>query len=372
MFDQILIPLDGSSLAECVLPHGEHFARVFGSSLVLLEVLEPTHSSGNGPTVEPLSWQIQKAEADLYLQGIASRLHSQGFTVRYAIREGRAPENIVDFAHDENIDLVILATHGASGLSRWSTSSVTTKVLEKIYLPVLLVRAYGTVAGQRASISQTTNVQHTALTSQEISPGESIYDRVLSVGTIETDGMSTEPTPEAAAAQSQTDLYHRILLPIDCSRRAECALSAATRLVESSSIARLVLAAVIHPLELPIPTPYPEDIEHLSQQMMELSRDAVHHYLSELQARVPGEVESKVIEEESIFVAIHELAEETDVDLVILCAHGQTGGLRWPYGSVARNYIEYGTKSLLVIQDVPRSMVQPTAAETAAEKAGRR
>jgi hypothetical protein len=58
--------------------------------------------------------------------------------------------------------------------------------------------------------------------------------------------------------------------------------------------------------------------------------------------------------------------------LVVLCADGYTGQFAWPYGSIARNYIEHGTKPVLVIQDVPRSQVQPTAAEIAAEKSGGR
>lgn len=326
MFEHILVPLDGSSLAECVLPHAEHFAHVFGSRLSLLEVLEPAHFTENGSTVEPLNWQIQKAEADLYLQGVATRIREKGMTVTYTIREGRAPENIVDFAHQEDIDLVILSTHGASGLSRWSTSSVTAKVLEKIYLPVLLVRAYREGAAIATAVS----------------------------------------------SQAEHGFYGSILMPIDCSRRAECAMAAATRLIDQEPDSTLFLAAVIHPPELPLPAPYPEEIEHLSRQMLDLSRANVQEYLGALQARIPGLVEIKIMEEDSVFVAIHELAEQEEVGLVILCAHGKTGGLRWPYGSVSRNYIEYGARPVLIIQDVPRAQVRPTAAETAAEKAGRR
>ena len=63
---------------------------------------------------------------------------------------------------------------------------------------------------------------------------------------------------------------------------------------------------------------------------------------------------------------------EENIDLVVLCAHGHTGQSTWPYGSVARNYMEHGIKPVLVIQDVSRSQVRPTAAEIAAEKSGRR
>jgi nucleotide-binding universal stress UspA family protein len=80
-----------------------------------------------------------------------------------------------------------------------------------------------------------------------------------------------------------------------------------------------------------------------------------------------------VIKNNSISSAIQELAnQEEDIDLVVLCAHGYTGKSTWPYGSVARNYIEHGTKPVLVIQDIPRSRVRATTAELAAQKTGGR
>jgi nucleotide-binding universal stress UspA family protein len=78
------------------------------------------------------------------------------------------------------------------------------------------------------------------------------------------------------------------------------------------------------------------------------------------------------VENTSVPSAIQEIAEQEDIDLVILCAHGYSGQVSWPYGTVTWNYIEHGTKPLLIIQDVPRSQVRPTAAEVAAEKSGRR
>ena len=97
------------------------------------------------------------------------------------------------------------------------------------------------------------------------------------------------------------------------------------------------------------------------------------NYLNEMKERLSVECETCVLENDSVSSAIQELAnQEEDIDLVVLSAHGYTGQSTWPYGSVARNYMEHGTKPVLVIQDVPRSQVQPTAAEIAAEKSGRR
>lgn len=354
MFNRILVPLDGSTLAENAIPHAEHFARIFGSRIILLQVIDPTSYHENPEFVDPLSWQIRKTEADIYMNTIAASIQNdlqetnqnkekdgKRINVEYAIREGKPAENIVNFAHTENIDLLIISTHGSSGLSRWNISSITQKVLNQIYLPVLIIRAYN--------------------------QPEQEYSRVG---------------------------YRHILLPIDSSRRAECSLSAGIALavkkdpgensqtvndilqnhnhtrIEGSTIhTKIILAAVIKPPEIPIPEPYPIEIETLSEKLMQVSKQAVSSYLQEMRSRLPVDCEIRIIESKSVSTAIQDLAiQDEEIDLVVLCAHGHTGESSWPYGSVTQNYIDHGTKSVLVIQDIERSQVRPTAAEMAAEK----
>ena len=80
-----------------------------------------------------------------------------------------------------------------------------------------------------------------------------------------------------------------------------------------------------------------------------------------------------LVEDSNVALAIQDLSsQEQDIDLVLLCAHGCTGQSTWPYGTIARNYMEYGAKPVLVVQDVSRSQVKPTAAETAAKIFGGR
>jgi nucleotide-binding universal stress UspA family protein len=177
--------------------------------------------------------------------------------------------------------------------------------------------------------------------------------------------------------------YRRILLPIDSSRRAECSLTAGIELARgdisvdngtgaSREKSILYLAAVIRPPELPIPRPFPIEINDLTDKILELSHQAVGRYLYEMKERLPVECDTCVVENTSVAKALQELAEQEEIDIVILCAHGYSGQVNWPYGTVTRNYIEHGTKPLLIIQDVPLSQVKPTAAEVAAEKSGRR
>jgi len=355
MFNRILVPLDGSTLAERAIPHAEEFARIFGANIILLQVLEPTSFHENPKAVDPLSWQIHKAEAELYMQRITMMIRENlgenvptdidvnQIRVGYSIREGKTAENIVTFAHSENIDLLVISTHGSGGLTRWNMSSVTQKVINMIYLPVLIVRAYN--------------------------------------------------KPMTGVSKMH---YRSILLPIDSSRRAESALSAGVALARGdiskgfeSSVntseqqqnpplepfvkTKLILAAVIKPPEIPIPEPYPFEIEKLSQELMQVSRLAVGNYLYEMKERLPVSCEARVLEKISVTSALQEIASnDEEIDLVVLCAHGYTGQSAWPYGSVARNYIEHGSKTVLVIQDVLYSNVPPTAAEIAAEKSGSR
>jgi nucleotide-binding universal stress UspA family protein len=362
VFSRILVPLDGSLLAEHTIAHAEQFAKVFGGSITLLQVLDPTPFHESRSTVEPLNWQIRKAEAEMYLQGVAGKIRDGGIPVDYAIQEGCAPDKIIDFAHSENVELVVLSTHGISGLSRWNTSSVTNKVLEKIYLPVLLVRAYLEMGNIPAPQPQATRV--------ESNPQIGLQIPEADCGSVAAAGVPAENRPDVYSPFS----YRRILLPIDSSRRAECALPAATGLAKAQQEdpATIIISAVISPPDLPIPDPFPEEIHQSIDRFMRLSRSAVESYLNEMSQRMEGMGETRVVEASNIAGALHEMAETENVDLVVLCAHGRTGGTSYPYGSVARNYLEYGTKPVLVIQDVPLAQVRPTAVEQAIEKYGRR
>ena len=340
MFTRILVPLDGSLLAERALPHAEHFARIFGANIIFLQVLAPGAYHENSRVVDPLNWQIRKTEAEVYLQGIVAQTrenlgensliggNNKNSRVDYSIREGKTAESIVDFAHAENIDLLIISTHGSGGLSRWNLGSDIQKVITLICLPVLIVRTF-------------------------IEPG----------------------------TEDSTIPYRRILLPMDGSRRAECALPAGIVLGRAgtspiktvgagNSISKpltenpkLILAEIIKPPEISIPKPYRPEISQISEQLMQINRKVVSNYLYEIKERLPVECETRMVESDGVSSAIHELAGKEDIDLVVLSAHGYNGQFIGPYGTVTRNYIEHGIKPVLVLQDMPRSRLQPASAQ---------
>lgn len=148
MYKKILVPLDGSELAECVLPHVEAVAS--GSDrgkVVLLRIVEPL-PAGTPPAVD--FEMVQKAgvkEAEKYLARIQAKLSKEGLDVEVQVLTGRPAETITDFVQHEKVDLIALATHGRSGISRWVFGSVADKLVRSLSVPVLLIRPEGFASG---------------------------------------------------------------------------------------------------------------------------------------------------------------------------------------------------------------------------------
>ena len=144
MYKRILVPLDGSRLAEQALPHAAIQAEQFGAEIYLLKVL--------GPIPEPIMVSreiVRGAEtasarlAQTYLEGIAAGLQERGIPTKTATVEGKPYVEIIRFAEAEEIDLIVMSTRGHSGLSRWLLGSVADRVVRGATVPLLLVQAQG-------------------------------------------------------------------------------------------------------------------------------------------------------------------------------------------------------------------------------------
>ena len=155
MFANILVPLDGSALSEHALAMAQHLARSSATSLHLLQVisfqpeLEALRSSG-GDSVTMLEMaqdaarrvrEAQTARGKAYLEGLAAQLQHAGLHVTTALREGAADEHIVAYAQEHAIDLIVMTTHGHSGIKRFFLGSVTDRVIRAGQTPVLVVPA---------------------------------------------------------------------------------------------------------------------------------------------------------------------------------------------------------------------------------------
>jgi len=140
MFKRILVPLDGSSLAEAILPQVQELAKALGAELFLVRAAAAHVFPGADPTEEEVD-VVQKAEA--YLAEVAGRLRDAGIPIHTAVRYGEAAEEILEHIGVNAIDLVAMSTHGRSGLSRLVLGSVATQVVHHATVPVLLMRARG-------------------------------------------------------------------------------------------------------------------------------------------------------------------------------------------------------------------------------------
>jgi nucleotide-binding universal stress UspA family protein len=155
MYKKILVPLDGSELAECVLPHVESIAKGCGvQNVVFLRVVEPFYMPGGGTDGGSFSAEDIKrinsetrAAAENYLSQLVSRIKYDGVNVQSKVITGKAAENIAEYATKNGVDLITIATHGRSGVSRWVWGSVADRVLRSVVIPVLVVRSPGCVPG---------------------------------------------------------------------------------------------------------------------------------------------------------------------------------------------------------------------------------
>lgn len=302
MFDPILIPLDGSLLAECVLPHASAIARAFNSRVMLLRALDRNQAAEKAQLFDLLNWQINKTGAKMYLEKTSARLQKSGLRVEVTVLEGLVAESITDFAQSQGMKLIILSSHGRSGLSQWGLSSVTQKIIFGAPTSVLIIRAH-------------------------------------------------QPT----ASDLDERLYTQIMVPLDGSRRAENVLPMVTALARFHQ-SRIHLVHIVRAPEMARQMPLAREDVDLSNRIIARNREEAIRYLDQVRLHSPLEgidVETHLLTGDNAASALHEFADQEHIDLVVLSAHGYSGNNRWPYGSMVNNFILYSKVPLIIVQDLP-------------------
>ena len=150
MYQKILIPLDGSDLAECSVQHAKAIARYFKvADVILFLAIEPPSVQSLSALVKSRHDGLRKARehaqqrAKEYLLRIDKKLNIGGIASRAVTVDGKAAEEILDYAETNSIDLIVMSTHGRSGLSRFLFGSVAEKVSRHSRVPVLLIAPEG-------------------------------------------------------------------------------------------------------------------------------------------------------------------------------------------------------------------------------------
>jgi nucleotide-binding universal stress UspA family protein len=143
VYERVLIPLDGSELAETILPFAERIAGPLDTEVVLLRVVEPLSAIaglGTGGVVGPDALFLRQLEAKRYLADVGKRLEAKGLRVRIVLGLGTPGSEITATATAEKADLIALTTHGRTGLWRTILGSVAEEVLRGATVPVLMIR----------------------------------------------------------------------------------------------------------------------------------------------------------------------------------------------------------------------------------------
>jgi nucleotide-binding universal stress UspA family protein len=142
MYKKILVPLDGSSLAEAVLSHAQALATSEDAEIILLRVsVNPAAEfSFSDPSLASSLIDSLEAESLTYLQSIRAKLQKAGLRTSFLIRQGPIAETILHVATEVNADIVAMSTHGRTGVSRWLLGSIANRVVNHSPIPVLLIR----------------------------------------------------------------------------------------------------------------------------------------------------------------------------------------------------------------------------------------
>jgi nucleotide-binding universal stress UspA family protein len=311
----ILVPLDGSILAEQVLPYVSTLARLLEARICLLRVVaDPVESGLLADTIvatygigAPLAaQQVRQAHslellhqnAERYLESHAALLHADGLDVVIDVRYGRAADVIVEAALNQRVGLIALAGHGYSGVRRWALGSVADNVIRATSIPVLIVR--GTAPMRTLAIS-------------------------------------------------------RIMVPLDGSALARQALPLATDLARSAHAELLLLHAVAPAIANSLS--FPTHGARLPQRGDALA--ALHyHPASELDTLAAELHTSEVVVRTSVVngYAAEVLVDEAarcGVDLIVMATHGYGGLRRLALGSVADTVLHTTTTPLILIHVRP-------------------
>lgn len=298
--EKILVPLDGSRLAECVLPHAVATARLFDAELILLRVLELRQGHS---LVDGVACRLGRAEMRGYLEETAAKLEALGVRVSTRLAEGRSAQEIVAVASQTECDLIVLSSHGRSGLAPFHLGSTVQKVIETAGTSVFVVRA-----------------------------------------------RFEEPDQDW---QSKT--YPRILVAVDGSPRSDWALCLARCLAEKVG-GELVALQVVPVPEMSRHFPAGEAEASLRQEMIERNRQAALENLVAARGRL-GEMakstRTRVEVSEHVAPAINTVCDEEDASLVVLNAHGfGCDSKSQRYGGIAEALLRYGRHPTLVFQDL--------------------
>ena len=301
MYSRILVPLDGSELAEQVLPYVRLIAQRMQSPIDLIRTFSLSIPELHDPVHAHYLEQITSsfpAQAEAYLEKVKTTLQDLGVPVSSIVQEGEPPLHIVSEAKKKPDTLVAMSTHGRSGISRWVLGSVMDRVLHGTTNPLLVVRAR--------------------------SDGTAAQDVRLKTMTVPLDGSPTaeQVLPHVVDLAKALDL--KVML---------------VRVVSTSQV-------------------FGEYVTFQHEDFSQYLAAEATNYLRNLRPRLRSQGVSSV--EERLLhghpaTALVDLANETPDNLVAMTTHGRSGIRRWILGSVTDKIVRHSGDPVLVVPSVAES-----------------
>jgi nucleotide-binding universal stress UspA family protein len=308
MYKRILVPLDGSELGEMALPYAEELAEKLDSEVILLNVRTTGEDPDNPDHRVYLSRMAATAEQNMKKSGDAAPGQKLKVTSAIIGSPGimtHAAEEIVDYADKEKVSLIAMATHGRTGIKRWALGSTADKVVRAARCPVLLVRAHVAVPGKIKLDKVLVPLDGSQLSETVLPHVESLADKL----------------------RCQVILLHVVVPPYHIYPVAEMA-----GYYSGSAIIRV---------------PYTD--EELKPQ-----KEGAEEYLQKVTAKLAqmGIAASHKMRVGPAADEIIEVADELEVDLVVMSTCGESGFTRWEHGSVATKVLHAGNTPLLLIREL--------------------
>lgn len=141
MYKKILVPLDGSPLAETVLPHAQAIAKKEGAEIILLRIptMPAQEFMDRQPAIAAKIKDEELAAAENYVNAKMRALKKNNIKVRTVTQAGPVPDTILEVAEKTHADMIAMSTHGRTGVQRWLIGSVADKVVHHAHIPVMLI-----------------------------------------------------------------------------------------------------------------------------------------------------------------------------------------------------------------------------------------
>ncbi len=297
--EHVLVTTDGSALASRAVPMAVAAIRTCSSEHVSLLRVLTNHSEVARP-VQALEWELARAHAEADLRKVAAQFGAIAPRVDQVVAEGRAAEQILRFIDTGAVDLVVMAAHGSDDSRGWRMGSVARKVVASGSVSVLLV-----------------------------------------------------PTE----TETETTRLRRVLVPLDCSARAECVLPLVMKMADVHD-AEFVLIHVVPRPEIPHRLPAGARDRELIDELTRRNSQRGEAYLHSVRERLVSRgarVEVELLVDDHPARAIEQHAVSLDADLVLLSAHGSSAHECEAYGSLTRRMIDTVVKPLWIVQDLPQA-----------------